>query len=352
MKALVTGGGGFLGRRIVELLRSRGDEVRSFARGDYPDLRAIGVDTVRGDLSDRGAVDAACEGVDIVFHVAALPGIWGSKRRFHRTNVLGTRHVIDGSRRHGVQRLVYTSSPSVVFAAGRTMDFARLDESIPYPKRFGCVYSQTKAQAEREVLAANGVDGMRTTALRPHLLWGPRDNHLIPRLLDRARAGKLVRVGDGTNEVDLTYIDNAADAHLLAADHLFRDSAIGGQAYFISDGKPVKLWPWIDQLLRRCGLPPVRRAISRDAAYRLGAAFEVAYSLLRLPGEPRMTRFLAGQLAGDHHFDISRAARDFGYRPTIDNDTGLERLIDWLGDVAAPISSSTVDNSAGHLELP
>lgn len=330
MKALVTGGGGFLGRAIVERLRDRGDKVRVLSRGDYPALRALGAETVRGDITDIADVIKSCEGVDAVFHVAALPGIWGPWRRFYRTNVTGTENVLDGCRRNGVKKLIYTSSPSVVFDASVAVPLAGVNESHPYPEVFGCYYAQTKAKAEQLVLAANRNGSLLTTSLRPHLIWGPRDNHLIPRLVARAKAGKLIRVGDGTNKVDLTYVDNAADAHVLAADRLEAGSPVAGSAYFISDGHPVRLWDWIDTLLKRAGLPPITRSITYARAQTIGTVLEAIYFTFHITAEPRMTRFLASQLAGDHYYDISRAKRDLGYSPTIDNETGVQRVLDWL----------------------
>lgn len=328
MRALVTGGGGFLGRWIVKKLRSRGDEVRILARSEYPDLRADGVETVRGSVADRTAVEEACHDRDVVFHVAALAGIWGPADEYQRTNVTGTENVLAACRQMNVPKLVYTSSPSVVFPPG-AVAIEGVDESLPYPDKFGCTYSETKAAAERQILAANNAT-LSTTSLRPHLIWGPGDNHLIPRLLDRARSGKLVRVGNGTNLVDLTYVENAADAHVMAADRLAPGSTVAGNAYFISDGAPVSLWSWINDLLQRLGMAPVKRSISYTAAYGIGAAMEAAYIAMGWTSEPRMTRFLASQLAGPHWFSIDRARRDLGYQPAVNNETGVVRLIEWL----------------------
>jgi nucleoside-diphosphate-sugar epimerase len=190
--ALVTGGGGFLGRAIVERLRARGDHVRSFSRGEHPELADMGVETLRGDLADADALEQACCNCDVVFHVAARAGVWGRYRDYYETNVRGTENVLRACRTQAVARLVFTSSPSVVFSGG---DMENIDESVPYPPHFHSHYSETKALAEQKVLAANGGE-LRTVALRPHLIWGPRDNHIVPRLVARARAGQLRRVGD------------------------------------------------------------------------------------------------------------------------------------------------------------
>jgi nucleoside-diphosphate-sugar epimerase len=322
MHALVTGGGGFLGQSVVELLLARGDSVRVLARGQYPQLQQAGVDCMRGDIRDAAAVRAACAGVDVVFHVAATAGIWGPWDYFHGINVLGTQNVVDACRAQGVSRLVYTSSPSVTFDGTPQRG---VDESVPYAKRWLCHYQHTKALGEQAVLAANG-GPLATCAVRPHLIWGPRDQHLIPRLIERARAGALRRVGDGTNLVDMVYVDNAALAHLQAADALGAGSAVAGKAYFLSQGEPVNCWQWIDELLELAGLPPVRRSISLRAAWAIGGAMEIGYRLFAVQSEPRMTRFLAAQLGTSHYFSIRRAQSDFGYRPQISTAEGMRRL--------------------------
>jgi nucleoside-diphosphate-sugar epimerase len=327
MNALVTGAGGFLGLAIVEQLLARGVRVRALCRGTYPELSRPEVELCTGDLRDPEQVAAACRAMDVVFHVAGVAGIWGPWDHFYGINALGTRNIIAGCRRHGVGRLVYTSSPSVTFDGG---DQAGVDESVPYPTRWLCHYPHTKALAEQEVLAANGVEGLLTCSLRPHLIWGPRDRHLVPRLIDRARRGRLRRVGDGGNLIDMIHVENAAWAHLLAADRLSAGSPVAGRAYFLSQGTPVNCWEWIDELLDLAGLPPVRRAISATAAWRLGAACEAVYGGLRIRREPPMTRFLAAQLARAHYFDISAARRDLGYEPRVTTSDGMRQLGAWL----------------------
>jgi 2-alkyl-3-oxoalkanoate reductase len=323
VNALVTGGGGFLGLYVVEQLIARGDRVRALCRGNYPQLDALGVDVVRADLRDRAAVIEACRGMDAVFHVGGIAGIGGPWNDFYAINTLGTRHVVEGCLAHGVGRLVYTSSPSVTFD-GRSQEGA--DESLPYPQRWLCPYARSKALAEQHVLAANGRDGLLSCALRPHLIWGPRDRSLIPGLLNRARTGRLWRIGDGTNLIDMVYVENAAAAHLLAADALKPGGAAAGRAYFISQGQPVNCWAWIDEILALAGVPPARKSLSPRVARAIGAAYEAAYWLLGFQDEPPLSRFLAAQLATSHYFNISRARKDFGYEPKISTAEGLRRL--------------------------
>ena len=335
MPSLVTGGGGFLGRYIIEQLLARGEKVRSFGRGAYPELVALGVEVARGDLADATAITQACENIDTVYHVAARPGVYVQRTPYESANTLGTQNVLDACRQHGITRLIYTSSPSVTFAG---TDQCGVDESVPlafdWLLKHNSHYSHTKALAEQQLLEANSAE-LRTCALRPHLIWGPRDQHLIPRLIARARSGRLRRVGDGTNLVDMIYVENAADAHLQAADALSQpDSPVAGKAYFLSQGEPINCWQWIDQILALVDLPPVKKSISQTAAWRVGALLEKAYQLLRLRSEPPMTRFVAAQLATSHWFDISAARRDFGYQPRISTAEGMQRLGTWLHEHA------------------
>lgn len=318
---LVTGGTGFLGRHLVDRLLAAGRRVTVLARRPAPDLAARGVTFVAADLDDAAAVAAACAGAETVFHVAAKVGVWGRYDDFHRANVLGTRAILAGCRAHGVKRLVYTSTPSVVYN-GR--DLAGAGESLPLTTSCPSAYPLTKAIAEREVLAADS-PALRTVALRPHLIWGVGDPHLVPRILARARAGRLRIVGAGGNRVDMVHVANAADAHLLAEAALRRGT--GGRAYFITNGEPVGLWDWINGLLVALGEPPLTRRISLGAASAVGAVCEGLWRVLPLRGEPPMTRFVAAELAKDHWFSIAAARRDLGYEPKVTMAQGTAELV-------------------------
>jgi nucleoside-diphosphate-sugar epimerase len=327
MRALVTGGGGFLGRAIIEQLLARGDHVRSFARGSYPDLSVRGVDVVQGDVANANAVLQAVRGCEVVFHVAAKAGLWGRGIDFFNANVVGTDNVIRACQQTGIVRLVYTSSPSVVFD-GRDME--GVDESVPYAPTYRAHYPRTKALAEQHLLAANSKT-LATVALRPHLLWGPHDTQLTKAILARGRAGTLVRIGSRDPLVDFTYIENAALAHVLAADKLAPQAPIAGRRFFVSQGEPVPLWTFVDRLLAAGSLPPVRRTISPRLAYGVGALLEFAYRALPLKGEPRLTRFLVEELCTAHWFDIGAARRELGYAPIVSIEEGLRRLRVSLG---------------------
>ena len=336
MRALVTGGGGFLGTRVVQMLSDRGDEVTVLGRSRYAHHEKAGIRTIQADLRKAHEVESACAGMDVVFHIGGLTGVWGRRTDFRQTNIGGTQNVIDACRRQRVRRLVFTSSPSVVFGLE---ELCGIDESHPYPDRYVAAYPETKAEAERRVLRANGPD-LATIALRPHLIWGPGDRNLIPRVVARARVGKLRRVGDGTNLVDITYIDNAAEAHLLAADRLEPASACAGRAYFISQGEPVVFWSWLNGFLRRIGCPVVSRTMPFERAYRIGALLECVHRCLRIRKEPLMTRFVALQLAKSHYFNISAAKRDFGYTIRISTEEGVRRLAESMtGEARGPLHS-------------
>ena len=324
MNILVTGGGGFLGTKICEKLKARGDSVRAFQRGYYKPLEDLGIEQVQGDLTSYQAVHDAMTDMDAVIHVAAKAGIWGSESDYMRINYEGTRHVVDAAKALGIKKIVYTSTPSVVHGGD---SLTGIDESAPYPEldEFLSPYPRSKSLAERHVLKAHGPT-LSTVALRPHLIWGPGDNHLIPRLIDRAQKGRLFLVGNGDNMVDSVFVDNAADAHLLALDQLSPEAACGGKAYFITQGEPMPMKALINAMLGAAGLPPCEKHISVGIAKFAGATLEGLHRLFAPSIEPRMTRFLASQLATDHFYSIEAAKRDLGYTPALSFAEGITRL--------------------------
>ncbi|HTD28258.1 MAG TPA: 2-alkyl-3-oxoalkanoate reductase [Xanthomonadaceae bacterium] len=324
MRILVTGGGGFLGQAICRLLVARGYEVASFNRGLYPELDVLGVRQFRGDLADARSVCDAARGIDAVFHNAAKAGAWGSFESYRLANVVGTDNVLEACRANGIGKLVYTSTPSVTHRASHPVDGGN-EANTPYGEHFKAAYPITKTIAEKAVLAANGAT-LATVALRPRLIWGPGDNQLLPRLVERARAGRLRFVGDGNNLIDSTFIDNAARAHVDAFDHLTFGAACAGKPYFISNGDPRTARETINALLGAVGAPQVHGTIPFGVAYAAGAVMEGLWKLLPLGGEPPMTRFLAEQLATTHWYDITAARRDFGYVPVVSFGEGLSRL--------------------------
>ncbi len=325
-KVLVTGGGGFVGKAIVKMLTEKGVLCRVVGRNSYPEIEAIGAECFIGDIADPAVMTVAAKGVDTVFHVAALAGIWGSWENYYNTNVLGTENVIQSCRINKVPRLIYTSTPSVVF---NQQDIIEGDESLPYATKFLCNYARSKVIAEKRVLDANDMS-LLTCAIRPHLIWGPGDPHLVPRLLDSGRREKLKIVGSGENLVDISFVENVAYAHILAADNLKNIKTAAGNAYFIGQDKPVVLWNWINSLFSKAKIPEVTSSVSYQAAYGIGGILEFLYLFCRIKKEPRMTRFLAQQLAKSHYFSHKKAQKDLGYHPIVSTDEGMERLIQWI----------------------
>jgi nucleoside-diphosphate-sugar epimerase len=358
--AFITGASGFIGGKIAERLLAEGRRVRVLARRPLPALEKLGAEIVPGDLDNTAALRRGCDGAGTVFHVAGRVGVWGPATDFFRVNVDGTRHVIDACRAAGVPRLVYTSSPSVVYHGG---DLAGVNESAPLCTAAPCAYPTSKAAAERLVRAAHSRE-LATVSLRPHLVWGPGDQNVVPRVLALAKKGRLKIIGAGQNKVDVTHITNVVDAHLLAeqalclatartntglaaanngviACHPIGDmptgggtpsSRAGGNAYFITNGEPVVLWDWINELLHGTGVPEIHQHISLRTAYLAGGVLEGLWRVLPLKGEPPMTRFVAKEMATDHWFDISAARRDLGYNPKVTMAAGTAELIEHLNE--------------------
>jgi nucleoside-diphosphate-sugar epimerase len=314
---VITGGGGFVGKALGKALRAEGHSVVALARSAYPELATFGIESARVDISsDPKTWQSLLEGADGVFHTAAKVDMWGAYDDFFQVNVVGTGNVIAACRATGVRNLVFTSSPSVIHDGN---DLRGVDESYPYPKHFDAFYPQTKAQAEQEVLAANNGETLRTVSLRPHLIWGPDDTNLIPTILERARAGRLTRIGKGENRVDVTFIDDCVQAHIVAMRALEEDKKQAhGKAYFITQGEPVKMWAWIDEVLAAHALPPLSKSISTKVAMGVAYVMETISKALLVCGvnkPPLLTRFLVSEMATDHYFSIEAAARDLGYTP-------------------------------------
>ncbi len=343
----VTGASGFIGGKLAERLLADGRPARVLSRRPLPELAARGAEAILGDLHDHSALARGCQGAETVFHVAGRVGVWGPADDFFRVNVEGTRLVIAACRDAKVPRLVYTSSPSVVYNGG---DLAGLDESAPLCTAAPCAYPTSKAAAEKLVLNAND-QSLATIALRPHLVWGPGDKNVVPRIMALARAGKLKIVGSGRNKVDITHITNVVGAHLLAEEalatcHLISDIPSGsapaerhplsdmsakrpaaGRAFFITNGEPVVLWDWINEVLRGVGIPEITRHVPLPVAYAAGGLCEAVWRLGKKSGEPPMTRFVAKELATDHWFDLTAARRDLGYDPQVSVAQGTVELI-------------------------
>lgn len=321
MEILVTGGGGFLGQAIVRQLLARGDDVRILNRGRYPELEAQGVRSFVGDIADLDAVMEASQGVDAIIHVAAKAGSGLHAPDFYQANVVGTHNVLAACRAHDIEYLVYTSSPSVVHAGG---DIENSDESLPYASHFHAPYPHTKAQAEAAVLKANS-SNLRTVALRPHLIWGPGDNQLLPRLIEKNN-GRGIRLPAPDKLIDTVYVDNAAEAHVLALNALMTNDLAAGRAFFISNGEPLAISKMMAHLLQAAGHKPNIRPVPLKLAMGLATLVEGLWRLARRRTEPPLSRFVVEHLATAHWYDLTQAREALGYVPRISLDQGLARL--------------------------
>lgn len=319
MKILVTGGTGFLGQHLARALLDQGHSItllgRDFRRCGA--LIAAGATPLPVDLRDRTATIAACAGIDAVYHVGALSAPWGRRADFQAINVDGTANIITGCQRHAVQRLIYVSSPSVVFD-GR--DQHALTEAAPYPRRFASIYSLTKKVGEDAINHAAAI-GLPTVILRPKAIFGPGDSALLPRLIDAARRGRLPQIGDGRNLVDLTYVDNVVHALVLS---LSAPAALG-RTYTITNNEHVPLWDVIYTVLRQLGLSTRLRKLPLPLAL---AAAQLMEARAAITGdEPLLTRYSAAILARTQTYDISAARRDLAYTSPVSVAEGIRRTL-------------------------
>lgn len=311
---------------LIKRLIADGHKVTSFSRREYPLHWALGIRSIQADLLDARAIEDACEGMDVVYHLAAKVGIWGQLEDFESTNITGTRHVIDACRSKGVGRLVFTSSSGVVYDG---TDLEGIDETHPYPEKNGSAYTATKAEAERMIIAANS-DELKTISLRPHLVWGPYDAHLVPGVLKRAGSGRMRRIGDNEHFVDTTYIDNMVDALMLSASALEKNPRAAGQIFFITNGEPARIWDFINSIIQIAGHPPVQKKIPERVALFAAGLSEWYRGFFNVKSEPFMTRYAIREMCSNHWFDITKAREILGYHPRISYAEGFKFLKDYL----------------------
>ena len=315
MKVLLTGGRSLLGATVVRDLLARGDSVSVLQRTPA----GLGVPEFLGDIADPAVVAEAVAGVDTVIHLAARVGVVGTREQFFTTNVVGTRVLLDAARAAGVQRFVFVSSPSVAHTGAA---LAGEGAGPADPKHAKGEYSKSKALAEQEVLAAQGIT---TIAVRPHLVWGPGDTQLVGRIVERARQGRLALVAGGRPLIDTTYLDNAADAVIAAAD---RAEAGRGRAFIVSNGEPRTVEELITRICAAAGERPPLRSVPRGVAWAAGAVAEGVWKVAGREDDPPMTRFLAGQLGTAHWFDLRETQHVLQWSPKVSLDEGFERLRD------------------------
>lgn len=323
--ALVTGAAGFVGSHLVRRLAEHGASVRATDVRPRPDLP---VPTRLADITDRDAVRELSAGVDVVYHTASLVQTAKSGAdRVWATNLGGTEALLWAAREAKARRFVYVSSASVVYQG---KDILNGDEGLPYTAASQAPYADSKVAAEKAVLAADDPNGMRTVAIRPHVVFGPGDGRFFPAVLARAEAGRLrIGVGRGTKLSDFTYIDNLIDSLLLADEALSKKPEVGGRAYFVTNGEPMGFWDFIDKVLVEIGQPKTKGRVPYWIAYAAAAIVEQARALGggKAAPEDGFTRFAVRYMCTHHYFSIERARSDLGYEPKVSIDEGIRRTI-------------------------
>lgn len=331
MKILITGGRGFIGNSIAKKLATLGHEVNTLSRSSDSSPKNYISTHHQYDLIKDNLNPQVFHGIDVVFHVAAKAGIDGKYNDYYASNYFATKRLLEACKFSNIRHFIYTSSPSVVFS--KKQSFAGADEKLPYVTSKISPYAQTKAIAEQEVLKSNN-NNFKTIALRPHLVWGTGDPHLLPKVISRHIKGSLRIVGDGHNQVDLTHIDNVTHAHVVTMNALVSGKPIGGKPYFISQKEPVQLWAWLNNLFSKLKLPPLEKKVSFKKAYFAGMVAESLWNILNLTKDLPMSRFAACQLSHDHWFSNHAAETDLGYKPIISMEEALEETLPWLQTIS------------------
>lgn len=324
MKTLITGATGFVGGALARRLHAQSADVTALGRNPIAgkQLEQDGIRFLQADLGDKQAITAACAEQDIVFHCGAYCSPWGRYRDFYTSNVTGTQHLIHGCQQHHVSRLIYVSTPSLYFAYDTRLN---VSESDPLAAKQVNYYTQTKLLAEHAIDSAHEA-GLPVVTIRPRAIFGPGDTTILPRLISRLQQGRLRIIGDESNLIDLTYIDNVVDALLLCAN---APSTALGKKYNITNGEPANLWQMVQRLCRELNLPYPRKKIPVRVAFMLAWGMEIASRTLLNYKEPLLTRYTVSVLAKSATLDISAARRELGYKANVSIEEGVERFIAW-----------------------
>jgi nucleoside-diphosphate-sugar epimerase len=320
--AFVTGGSGFIGGRLIERLVGEGKSVRALARSEGSESRVaeLGAVPVRGDLGDRASLAAGAAGAEVAFHLAAHLGEWGPWEEFEKGNLEGTQNALAACADAGVRRFVHCGTEAALMAGDPLVG---VDETTPLRPDSRAPYPATKAKAELAVRAANR-DGFETVALRPRFVWGKGDTTLLPELIATIEAGKFAWIGGGRNVTDTTHVDNVVEGMLLAS-----EKGQPGDAYFVTDGKPIVFREFVTAMLETQGVEPPNRSLPAWTAAPLARVAETAWKLLPLSGDPPMTSFRSWLLTQECTIDISKARDELGYAPIVSHEQGLAELRGW-----------------------
>ena len=317
MKIFITGGSGFVGGHVIEALSKQGHEITALARSDRSAdiVRKYGATPVRGEL---GAIrEEMLEGVEAVIHCAAFVEEWGTREQFWEANVVGTENALEAARAAGVRRFVHVGTEAAIFDGHDLVD---VDETAPYPARQRYLYSETKAEAERRVLAASR-DGFETISVRPRFVWGPRDTSVLPALLRMAKEGSFAWLDGGRARTSTTHVDN-----LVRAIELALTRGVPGRAYFVADEGERTLRSFLTALAATSGVSLGRREVPRFVARPLARVIEAAWRFFGVKRTPPMTRFAIDMMSSTVTVRTDRAREELGYAPVIDVDEGMSRL--------------------------
>ncbi len=323
LRILVSGATGFIGEYLACHLAVQGHQVRALVRRDAPKLTERGVTLIRGDVNNTQALRLALQGVDAVFHLAAVRDVWGTPERVYRqVNVEGTRGLLEAALEAGVQRFVYCSSVGVARYPGNLA----ADETLPYSKPTSQVfYHRTKTQAEQIVLDAQAV------VVRPVITYGPGDeNGFLTRLITLLRQGQFIGIGNGRNHVDLVYVDD-----LIAGMWAALERGVAGQVYILSGPAPIQVRALLDEICKLLGRKPPQVYIPTPIALLAGWGMEMFWKGILSPlglstHAPFITRDKVATLTVDRGFSHKRAGLELGYQPQIGYSEGLRRTLDWI----------------------
>ncbi|NRB36884.1 MAG: NAD-dependent epimerase/dehydratase family protein [Pseudomonadales bacterium] len=324
-KVLVTGGCGFIGRNLVNGFVDAGFDVTVLDYNGKPfrdDVRFLNL-----DVRDKDAVIKACAGMDSIIHNASIvltkqvlkDMVWG-------VNLGGTENIIAACKQHNIAKMVYISSASAVYEGA---DIELGDESLPYASISQADYADSKIAAEKLVLAFSGTADTTVCAIRPHVVFGPEDQRFVPNILDRLKQGKLTRaVGNRDKLSDFTYISNLVDAVVAAEAKLEKDSALDGQAYFITNGEPIAFFDFVEDFIVEMGHPKITKKVPFWLAYSVAAMVE-GWDILKggTLKETGMTRFAIKYMVTHHYYSIAKAKKDFGYVPKISLAEGIKLTV-------------------------
>ena len=323
MISLVTGATGFIGSFIAEELVKRGQKVRALVRRTSKTafLEKLGVELCYGDLKDPESVRRAVKGADKVFHSAAAVGDWVLPREAKLTNVGGTKILLEAALEEKVKRFVFVSSLAVL----GLRDHYKTPSNPPAEKT-GDVYADSKIESENIVTEFGRKNNLPFTVIRPGFVFGPRDEKVIPRIVEFLKKKRYVFVGSGKNKVNMIYIENLAEAVVNAS---YSDKA-AGQVYNITNESGMTMMDVVNMVADIWGFDKPDKHIPKSVAYGLCAFME---SIARLTGAkkaPLLNKTRLKFLTLNLDFDISKIKSDLGYKPRVDMLEGLKRTKVWM----------------------